>query len=96
MFETKKTKVNRLFPEAGLTRGVGTSTAQALSYISMAIAASNEWIQIIDHHGTPGANKALMFLCKSIVHDLDLKYFSFEYLQSSGAARIRCDIFAHV
>jgi hypothetical protein len=88
-----KKRKNRLFPPAGETRGVGKSTALALSFISQAILKPNDWIVVIDHVDRPELNKALMFMCRELVRDMELKFFAYEYSRASGRARIRCDIF---
>lgn len=88
-----KKRKNRLFPPAGENRGVGKSTALALTYIAQAISNPNQWIVVIDHIDRPDLNKTLMFMCHELVNDMELKFFAYEFSRASGRARIRCDIF---
>lgn len=84
---------NKLFPQAGMRRGIGRSTALALNALSRAILTPNTWVEIQDHENTPRLNQALMFMCKELANELELKHFRYEYRGSTGTARIRCDIF---
>lgn len=84
---------NKLFPQAGMLRGTGKSTALALNALSRAILTPNTWVEIRDHVDTPRLNQALMFMCKELANELELKHFRYEYRGSTGSARIRCDIF---
>lgn len=85
--------VNKLYPQAGTERGTGRSTALALAYISQAILRPNTWIVVKDHIDTYQTNKNLLLMCKALVTDMYLKFFTFEYSPMLGQARIRCDIF---
>lgn len=96
MASPKKTRTNRLFSVAGPDRGVGISTGLALTLIGKAILHPNEWHDVVDHHNTAAANKALLFMIRTMVKELELKFFVIEYSSVSGKARIRCDIFGLV
>lgn len=85
--------VNRLYPQASHGRGTGISTSLALRCISDAIATPNTWIVVIDHIDSPNTNKSLLLMCKALVTDMNLKFFTYEYQRNTGQARIRCDIF---
>lgn len=85
--------VNRLYPQIPTGRGTGLSTGIALDRISRAILNPNTWIVVIDHIDSPRTNQNLLLMCKALVKDMGLEFFTYEYQRSTGQARIRCDIF---